>query len=230
MNVTASRRVVVLARPPVLGRVKTRLVPALGFGGATRLYRAMLSGSVATARAAAADVELRVSEPFRHPWVMDLCRTAGLRCARQSGGDLGRRMADAFAAHLHDAGPVVLIGADCPALSAEHIGTAFSALAGGCQAAFVPATDGGYVLIGLRRFHPALFRNIAWSGDGVMAQTRGRLRGLDWRWHEQAPLPDIDEPGDLHGERVERLRLAWRLPSGHVAPRSRAGRQRAAHG
>jgi glycosyltransferase A (GT-A) superfamily protein (DUF2064 family) len=62
---------------------------------------------------------------------------------------------------------------------------------------FVPALDGGYALVGLRRADPRWFHGMAWSHPGVMADTRARLRAAGMRWHELPPVADIDEPADL---------------------------------
>jgi glycosyltransferase A (GT-A) superfamily protein (DUF2064 family) len=103
-------------------------------------------------------------------------------------------MNNAFAAH---AGPLLLIGTDCPALSEAHLGAAATALHDGHDAVFIPAEDGGYVLVGLRRPQPRLFEGIAWGSDKVMAQTRERLVALGLRWTEPLVLWDVDRPEDL---------------------------------
>lgn len=100
----------------------------------------------------------------------------------------------AFAAH---GGPLLLIGTDCPALTERHLAAAEAALAQGNDAVFIPAEDGGYVLIGLQRPCPEVFRDIAWSTAHVMAQTRARLLEAGLRWKELETLWDIDRPADL---------------------------------
>ena len=97
------------------------------------------------------------------------------------------------------AGPV------CPVLTPDLIRQVADAL-DRHDAVLVPAEDGGYVLIALRRADPRLFEAIDWSTDRVMAQTRLRLRALGLDWHETAPLWDVDRPADFE-------RLAARFPA-----------------
>ena len=115
--------------------------------------------------------------------------------SEQGTGDLGARMARAFARGLPH-GPVLMTGTDAPALDAAVLRNAAAALQT-VDAVFVPALDGGYALIGLRQPAPALFEGVAWSTAQVMAQTRTRLAAAGLRHVELAPLPDIDEPADL---------------------------------
>ncbi|HET7370491.1 MAG TPA: DUF2064 domain-containing protein, partial [Gammaproteobacteria bacterium] len=91
----------------------------------------------------------------------------------------------------------LLIGSDCLDYSADYLVTALDALASGDDAVLGPAADGGYVLIGLARNHPALFEGIEWGSTSVLAATRARLRELDWRFRELPVLHDIDRPEDV---------------------------------
>ena len=96
---------------------------------------------------------------------------------------------------------VIIIGADCPALTAGDLQHA----ANDYDAVLIPAKDGGYVLIGLRWWDARLFTDIAWGTDQVMAATRARLSALTWRWHELPTAWDIDRPADF--ERLAASRL-----------------------
>ncbi len=181
-------RVIVFARAPRAGRAKTRLVPLLGEQGAARLHARLVRRALATAaESGLGGVEL---------W----------STRRQRGADLGARMHHAFAHGLRRAERVVLIGADCPVLRARDLHQAARWLAGGADAVFAPAEDGGYALIALRRVSPRLFEGVEWGGARVMAQTRERLVALGWRWRELPEVWDVDRPED-----VARLRQA-RLP------------------
>ena len=91
---------------------------------------------------------------------------------------------------------VLLIGADCPDLTRRRLAAAAAAL-GGHDAMIHPARDGGYALLGLARFDPSLFSEIAWSTSGVAAATIARIEALGWSLHVGDTLRDIDEPGDL---------------------------------
>jgi glycosyltransferase A (GT-A) superfamily protein (DUF2064 family) len=82
-------------------------------------------------------------------------------------------------------------------LTPEHLVAAAEVLRNGHDAVFIPAEDGGYVLIGLHCPQPRLFENIDWGTEKVMAQTRERLAALRLRWEEPATLWDVDRPVDL---------------------------------
>jgi len=114
----------------------------------------------------------------------------------QGEGDLGARMARAAQRVLAAGDAVVLIGTDCPALDAGVLRQAAAALRSS-DAVMVPSADGGYALLGLRRFHPSLFEGIVWSTPSVAAVTRARLAALGWATQLLAPLHDIDEAADL---------------------------------
>ena len=100
---------------------------------------------------------------------------------------------------LEKASCVVLIGSDCPDLDTGYLRAAIAALETGYPAVLGPAADGGYVLLGLRRFDPSLFDGIAWGGREVFSATCQRLSALDWDWYELDTLNDIDRPEDLVG-------------------------------
>jgi hypothetical protein len=180
-------KVIVFARAARAGRVKTRLIPLLGEQGAARLHARLLRRALTTAlQADLGPVEL---------WTM----------RRQRGADLGARMYHAFARSLRRAERVVLIGADCPVLRGRDLRKAARWLAGGADAVFAPAEDGGYALVALRRVSPRLFRGVEWGGAQVMAQTRARLSALGWRWRELPLVWDVDRPEDYR--RLERAGL-----------------------
>lgn len=182
-------RIVVFAKEPVAGRVKTRLIPALGPEGAAGLAAAMLERTVAEALATGLSVEL-CGEPDAVAWSdAPVLRTA------QGAGDLGERLARAAERVLRDE-PVLLIGADCPALDRHRLRAAADALQSH-DAVVHPAEDGGYVLLGLRRFEASLFSGIAWSTGEVFSATRARLAALAWSIDVRETLRDVDEPADL---------------------------------
>jgi rSAM/selenodomain-associated transferase 1 len=188
--------VAILARAPVAGQAKTRLIPALGAEGAANLQRWLLQRTVAMALVAdVGPVTLWCAGDPRHA-DFALCRafgSVGLRL--QPEGDLGRRMSEALRQSPTPAGTLV-IGTDCPALGVAHLRDAASRLADH-DAVVVPAEDGGYVLIGTRSPPPAVFDEVEWGTERVMAQTRRRLAALGCRWSEPATLWDVDRPADL---------------------------------
>lgn len=187
----------VFAKAPQPGTVKTRLIPVLGVQGAAALHARLVEHTLATVCAAHAGVlELHCAPDAADPFFQRCGAKYGVALATQHKGDLGERMFRAFASALAAATQVILIGTDCPALTAQHLRKAHMALADGNAAVFVPAEDGGYALIGLARNNARLFENIQWGGAQVMAQTRERLCSLRWRWHELDTLWDIDRPAD----------------------------------
>ena len=94
-------------------------------------------------------------------------------------------------------GPALVIGTDCPALTAENLRMAAEVLRGGADVVVFPAEDGGYVLIGARRAEAALFSGMTWSTPQVMDQTRHRLQQAGLTWQEPVTLWDVDLPEDL---------------------------------
>jgi rSAM/selenodomain-associated transferase 1 len=190
-------QIAILAKAPIAGWAKTRLIPALGAAGAARLQRQFTRQAVHTAQTAAlGPVTLWCAPQVGHRFFRALQRTSDLRCRAQPDGDLGERMHSAFRLHCADS-PLLLIGTDCPALRPEHLHRAAEALGGGADAVFIPAEDGGYCLVGLRQPQPALFLAMSWSHDGVMSETRRRAAALGLTLCELAPLWDVDLPADL---------------------------------
>ena len=132
------------------------------------------------------------------PRLQALSRTYAAPLRPQVGEDLGARMHEALQAAVLEHGAALLIGSDCPALDAARLRAAACALEDGTPAVFVPAVDGGYVLVGCSRPPPrSLFDGLPWGTPGVMAGTRARLRAAGWRWRELAPLRDVDTVQDL---------------------------------
>lgn len=203
--------VIVFARAPVPGRVKTRLAAAIGPQAAARLYARLVARAVATARAARiGGVELHCAPHARHPLFARLAARHSVALRAQGRGDLGRRMHGALAGALRRASAALLIGSDCPALRSADLRRALRLLRSGVDAVFAPARDGGYALVGVRRVAAPLFEGIAWGGADVLATTRERLRELGWSWRELREVWDVDRPEDY--ARLRRSRLLARAP------------------
>ena len=211
-------RLIVFAKAPQPGAAKTRLIPLLGAAGAATLHARLIEHTLATACAAGAgQVELCCAPHTDDPFFQYCGGRYDITLTAQADGDLGARMLDAFARALRDARHVIMIGTDCPALTAAHLQQAARALADGGDAVLMPAEDGGYVLIGLKRCDTTLFNGIEWGGAEVMATTRERLRRLQWPWRELETLWDIDRPEDY------RRLLATALFPSHPGARANAG-------
>jgi uncharacterized protein len=202
--------VAVLAKAPITGFAKTRLIPVLGARGAAVLQERLVERAVETACAAAiGPVTLWTTPDESHPVFQSIGARLGITLARQADGDLGARMLAAITAANTC---VLLIGSDCPALTLDHLRAAADVLRDRAPAVVIPAEDGGYALIGLRTSEPALFSDMPWSTPLVMNETRRRLRTLGLTWHEPVTLWDVDLPQDL--ERMRGIGLHDLIPSG----------------
>jgi hypothetical protein len=193
----AGTAIIVFARAPSPGAVKTRLIPLLGADGAAELHARLVKRTLETVRAAAFPrIELHGTPGIDDPFFRFCAGHFAVALLAQTGGDLGARMFAAFELALAAHPRVLLVGSDCPALTANHLRDADRALRDGSDAVLVPCEDGGYALIGLKRVDAKLFENIAWGSDRVMAETRVRLMQLGWRWRELETLWDVDRPED----------------------------------
>jgi rSAM/selenodomain-associated transferase 2/rSAM/selenodomain-associated transferase 1 len=190
--------VAVMAKAPQAGFAKTRLIPLLGASGAARAQRKFTLNTLHTAQQFAGKAATLWCAPHtQHRFFRALSSTVGVTCAAQSEGDLGEKMRAIVTQHFAqpNAASLLIMGTDCPLLSPGHLQRAAAALAGH-DAVVIPAEDGGYVLIGLRRCVPQVFNNITWSTSQVMAQTRAQLRLAGASWQELPALWDVDEPAD----------------------------------
>jgi rSAM/selenodomain-associated transferase 1 len=187
--------IAVFARAPIAGQAKTRLIPRLGAAGAARLQRQLTERALARACAVrGARVTLWTTADDADTRALAQAARAPIRL--QHGNDLGARMANAFAATLAGERPMLLIGTDCPAQTAAELEAALAALRQ-ADAVIQPAEDGGYVLIGMSRFHPALFEQVAWGSATVLATTRARAVEHRLRLAELPMSWDLDRGEDL---------------------------------
>lgn len=194
MNTT---RIIVIAKEPIPGFAKTRLIPALDADAAAALADRLLQHALSQALAAdLGPVELCVA-PHRDAayWQKHL-QSGNVALTQQAEGDLGVRMMRAAEQGLRHGCPVMLIGTDCPGLNARRLRDLAEALSRH-DACLCPVSDGGYALLGLHQAHPLLFTDMPWSTPDVARLTRERLQQLNWRWAECEPLWDVDEPNDL---------------------------------
>lgn len=188
-------QVAVFAKAPVPGEVKTRLVPLLGEESAAELHATLVSHALETARRAdVGPVSLWCAPETGHPFFAACASRHGVALHAQGAGHLGERMARAFM-RLLEAGPVVLVGSDCPSVGVEDLRAAAASLATH-EAVVQPAEDGGYVLVGLSRPIAGLFEGIRWGEASVMRETRLRLRRANATWREMPVRWDVDRPED----------------------------------
>jgi len=196
----SSVSIAILAKAPVPGLVKTRLIPTIGAHAAAVLQERLTERVVATALAAnVGPVTLWCAPDSTHSAFLKLVTRSRITLRPQPEGDLGARMLAATAAA---GGPVLVVGTDCPALTDVHLRSAASALREGADIILIPAEDGGYVLIGLRSAQPTVFSGIPWGTNTVLAETRSRVIASQLVLAERPPLWDVDTETDL--ARLER--------------------------
>jgi len=185
--------VVVFGREPIAGEVKSRLAIGIGADAAARVYRAVLEHTLEAASISGARVLLSLADLPSSSWA----RSLNVAVEIQRGSDLGDRMDDAFARRFAEReARVVIVGSDCPWLSATHFAKA-SAKLGGADAVLGPANDGGYWLVAQRPPGLAIFTRIPWSSPETLERTRKRISSLGGTWSELEELVDIDNVDDL---------------------------------
>jgi rSAM/selenodomain-associated transferase 1 len=192
-TVRAMPEVAILAKAPIPGYAKTRLIPYLGADAAAAVQRELLNRALATARAAGiGPVTLWCAPDCSHDAFREAA-VSGCTLRPQPERDLGRRMLAAFEA---GGGPLVLIGTDCPIVAPQDLTDAAAALADGADVVIAPAEDGGYGLIAARRPYAVLFDDMPWSTLEVAALTRVRARGAGLRLRELRTIWDVDTAAD----------------------------------
>jgi len=193
------KKLIIFTRYPEVGRVKTRLIPALGPQGAADLQERMTEDTLRTAEAAAAEngLDLEIHHAGSNTEQMAAWLGPHRSYRGQGSGDLGdklaRAFADAFREHYHQ---VMIIGADCPALTPRTLADGFAGLRDH-ELVLGPAADGGYYLIGLSRPCPELFAGQPWGSDTLLSATIDVARKLDLTFHLLEELADVDRPEDL---------------------------------
>jgi hypothetical protein len=193
--------IAVLAKAPIAGSAKTRLIPLLGETGAAELHQQLTFQALETACAASlGNVTLFTASEIDHPFFSECVRRFGVTLVPQQGNDIGERMLHAIQ-HLKKAlSCVLLIGTDCPALTPDNLRVAANSLHGQSRMVFIPAEDGGYVLVGATDVAPIAFSDVNWGTSDVMRQTRQQLSSIGWKqsrdWQELPALWDVDLPDD----------------------------------
>ena len=190
-------RIIIFAKAPQPGFAKTRLIPALGAERAATLARQMLLNTVHEALAAdIGPVELCVTPSITDAAWQEINLPTAIEISDQGEGDLGARLARAAERALKNSVPVLLIGTDCVELSATLLREAAQSLHEH-DAIIHRTADGGYALLGLKRYSPLLFSDMPWSTDAVGRITLDRIKQLGWAVQTGETLHDVDEPGDL---------------------------------
>ena len=185
----------IFAKPPVAGKVKTRLITDLGNTTATDIYRYCLHYILNLVRHSGLEYQLWLSEDSTDP-VFD-----GEDYRLQQGADLGFRMLHAISSQLQqqagDTAKVILIGSDCLDITIDHLRLAIEAL-NHSDMVLLPALDGGYALIACRKIDARLFSDVVWGCERVFEQTLKNAKDLDYRVTILETVRDIDTLQDVN--------------------------------
>lgn len=191
---------IVMAKAPVAGKVKTRMQPSLTPAQSAQLHQCLLEHCLTTVAAAtkvkAAIDGVELWAAGEHTFWSEVEQRYSLPIYQQSGADLGQRMANAATDVFSRANRVVIIGSDCPFIDSLYLQQAFDAL-NSYDIVIGPATDGGYVLIGFNQLPSDVFNGIDWGSEKVLQQTIEKIDGLRLSLKLLKPLADIDRPEDL---------------------------------
>jgi uncharacterized protein len=199
-------RIAVFCKQPVPGRVKTRLAAVLGPAAACAVYEVLLRHTLSVVLDSGLPTVLCVDPPESVPWFAERCPWA--RIVPQCHGDLGERLSHASGCLQADGSALILIGSDCPGLSAGHLREA-GLLLHDTPVVLGPSLDGGYWLLGLQRPVPALFASMPWSQKDLLKETHARLRSLGIPCMELPTLRDLDDAEDLLAAKSEHPTLGW---------------------
>jgi uncharacterized protein len=198
---------IIFTRYPEAGKVKTRLIPALGAAAAADLHQRMVEHTLEKARALRQCKKLAIEVWFTGGNIAQMQDWLGtdVNYEPQPGGDLGDRLIAAFkTAFTKGQTSVVIVGTDCPDLNSTLLEKSFDVLQQH-ELVLGPAIDGGYYLVGLGRFVPELFEEIAWSTQAVLEQTLAITQQLDLEPVLLECLSDVDLPQDLENPTVQSL-------------------------
>ena len=186
--------VLIVAKAPMAGRTKTRLVPPLSHDEAAALQTAMLLDTIDACRHECDRVALL--HPAGDDDALRALVPGGIECVAQGGYGLAGALSTAIETHT-ESGPVLIVSSDIPGIPEGAIREVFEALADGCDVVFGPAADGGYWLIGMRHPHPEVFSRIPWSTPACLAVTLERCAEAGLRVHQVAEWRDVDTLLDL---------------------------------
>ncbi len=192
-------KLIIFAKAPEAGKVKTRLIPALGAQAAAELHQRMTRHIIdRMQQAQLCDIEVQCYPNSQHTFFKNLLIDYCIELNRQKGSDLGERMLNAFKSAFNHYKHVVIIGTDVPAIDYQYIADAIECLKSGIDGVIGPANDGGYVLIGLNSVNAELFKGIDWGTSEVLAQTMLRAEKAHLSIQKLKSLWDVDLPADLN--------------------------------
>lgn len=189
--------ILLYAKAPVEGKVNTRLIDDIGVEAATRLQHDLIHDRLSMlTKADLCDVCLMCAPDQQDDFFLQCSEQYPITLADQIGDDLGERMFNGVVAALQQYKFCIVIGTDAPALDELEIRQAIETLHSNAKVVFVPAEDGGYVLIAMRQAYEFLFQGINWGSADVMQQTRNRLNENNVSFEELASCWDVDRLED----------------------------------
>lgn len=196
------RAIIIMAKVPEAGKVKTRLQPFLTPEQSAELADCLLQDTINKAKALENKLIIAYSPPERRDYFDSF---HNLNLVAQNGNDLGDRMFNAFEfAFRENSDSVVMIGTDSPTFPPEFIEKAFDYLAKN-DAVLGKTEDGGFYLIGLRKLDKRIFENVEWSSEKTFEQTKNNLEKTGFSLAELPVWYDVDEPKDLERLREDEL-------------------------
>jgi len=194
--VTRARSVVqTFTKRPILGYVKTRLIPHVGEQSATDIHRYLLQKTLAVVADSQIESQLWIAQEKHHANSQG-DEFIALKPIKQQGTDLGERMGFAFQRGLKSHKKVMLIGTDCLDLTAEHITQSLTAL-DEVDVVFTPVEDGGFISIACRVFDQKIFDQVAWGTEHALRDVLNNLKLLSITYKLLEPVRDIDTYDDV---------------------------------
>ncbi len=189
--------ILLFAKAPVAGKVNTRLIADIGVQAATELQHDLIHHRLAMlAEADLCDVRLLCAPDQQEKTFVSCKQQYPITLHQQLGDDLGVRMFNGVFEALQKYKYCIVIGTDAPALDAQKIQQAIDVLHDGTEVVFVPAEDGGYVLVAMRQAYKCLFENISWGSAEVMQQSSDRLDENNVSYKALADCWDVDRLAD----------------------------------
>lgn len=189
--------ILLFAKAPVAGSVNTRLIPDIGVEKATSLQRNLIHQRLSMlTNARLCQVRLMCAPDDKHESFIECAQKYPIQLVVQSGNDLGERMSIAVSVALQSYKYCIVIGTDAPALDEIQIEKAIRTIHSETEVVFVPAEDGGYVLLGMKKPNAFLFQNVDWGSESVMQQSRERLNLNRVSFKELKVCWDVDRLED----------------------------------
>jgi rSAM/selenodomain-associated transferase 1 len=189
--------ILIFSKAPVVGKVKTRLVPFITAEKAAELHEELTHDRLyKCATADLCDVQLWCSPDKRQPFFIECKQRYGVQLYSQSGADLGDRMSSAIKTMLGQYKKIIIIGTDAPALDIDSIEAVINELERR-DIVLVPAEDGGYVLLAASRHHEDLLVDVPWGTESVLASTVRNIERLGLSYSLLGQCWDVDRPEDL---------------------------------